>query len=83
MAKSFYIKRQGGLHFWRIGRLGGSIYLAKRQPAPQAWRIAPRAHGPELRRVRSIDTVGGALLGVLYAISMASGMGIAALAMWH
>jgi hypothetical protein len=26
----FYLKRQGGLMFWRIGRLGGSFYLATR-----------------------------------------------------
>lgn len=24
------IKKVGGLHHWRIGRLGGSFYLAKR-----------------------------------------------------
>lgn len=28
--------RRGGLTFWRIGRLGGSFYLAK--PAPRAVR---------------------------------------------
>lgn len=29
------LKRQGGLTFWRIGRLGGSIYIARRKPAPR------------------------------------------------
>ncbi len=27
-------RKQGGLHFWRIGRLGGSFYLARRTATP-------------------------------------------------
>lgn len=27
-------RKQGGLHFWRIGRLGGSFYLARRATMP-------------------------------------------------
>jgi hypothetical protein len=28
-----HFHRKGGLTFWRIGRLGGSFYLARRRPA--------------------------------------------------
>lgn len=30
IAYSTDIKRVGGIHFWRLGRLGGSFYLAKK-----------------------------------------------------
>lgn len=37
------IKRNGGLWFWRIGRIGGSFYIArKRQASHNEWIIAIR-----------------------------------------
>ena len=34
-------KKVGGLHHWRIGRLGGSVYIKKAKVSPK--RIAPKA----------------------------------------
>ena len=25
-------KKVGGIHFWRLGRIGGSFYIAKKKP---------------------------------------------------
>lgn len=95
LTKSLYIRRNGGLTFWRVARLGGSFYLARRkspQIAPgaarraQVWVSTPTAYGPSLRRVRSLDdlgAIGGMILAILYGSSMALGMGMAALAMAH
>jgi hypothetical protein len=80
--KTMYLRKQGGLTFWRIGRLGGSFYVARR-PQAQTWRIETTAYGPSLHRVRSIGDLGGVALAALYGSSAALGMGMAALAMWH
>ena len=32
-------RKVGGLHHWRVGRLGGSFYIAKRR-APTTWDSA-------------------------------------------
>lgn len=34
------LKRQGGLTFWRIGRLGGSIYIARKPVRTYAETLA-------------------------------------------
>jgi hypothetical protein len=33
MTSRYYLRRTGGLMFWRLGRLGGSFYLASRRVA--------------------------------------------------
>lgn len=38
MDRNFYLRRNGGLVFWRVGRIGGSFYLA-RNPKSQSWII--------------------------------------------
>lgn len=39
------IKRVGGIHFWRLGRLGGSVYLSRRAENP---RKVPTDHQDDL-----------------------------------
>ena len=36
-------RRIGGIWFWRVGRLGGSVYLARR-PAPPRYAGPPPSH---------------------------------------
>jgi hypothetical protein len=54
------LRRVGGLWHWRIGRLGGSLYLARRKPAHReamrdALPTAPASFaGPYYHRRRTL-----------------------------
>jgi hypothetical protein len=52
MKRTYYIKRKGALVFWRVGRIGGSFYLAKSKHkefnrACEAMQVV--SHGSEFR----------------------------------
>lgn len=46
------LMRHGGLVFWRIGRLGGSIYIARRKPVraadPMTYAATLASYGADL-----------------------------------
>lgn len=49
-------RKVGGLHHWRVGRLGGSFYIAKR--APTTWESAADYID---RRIREREVLGHSL----------------------
>lgn len=49
-----YLRRNGNMVFWRMGRLGGSFYLSKSTDRERETRKAMRRHNREARRAELI-----------------------------
>jgi len=47
---TIYLRRNGGMVFWRVGRIGGSFYLSQSRHADNTERAQRRAKRKAMRR---------------------------------
>lgn len=71
------VKRVGGLTFWRIGRLGGSIYIARPKVRTYAETLASYQPSPLTDwRNDSPYRAGSVVIGLAFAFMLAAWLAI-------
>ena len=60
------LRKVGGIRFWRVGRIGGSFYVARRRAPKGPWRDASGAGVADYAGAVALGLIGGVALFMMF-----------------